>query len=69
MGNYDTLHLYTLDHLSCPAMATQYEQVISAARRTLTPERNTLRLKVFEACEYLRWWGGMEQLQGGWQRA
>jgi len=55
-GNYDTLHLYALDHLSCPAMATQCERVFSAARRTLTPERNALGLKVFEACEYLRWW-------------
>ena len=54
--NYDTLHLYALDHLSCPAMATQCERVFSAARRTLTPERNALGLKVFEACEYLRWW-------------
>src|SRR5271169_1024119 len=26
--NYDTLHLYVLDHLSCPAMATQYERVL-----------------------------------------
>jgi hypothetical protein len=55
-GNYDTLHLYALDHLSCPAMATQCERVFSAARRTLTPERNGLGLKVLEACECLRWW-------------
>ena len=55
-GNYDTLHLYALDHLSCPAMATQCERVFSAARRTLTPERNALGLKVLEACECLRWW-------------
>jgi hypothetical protein len=48
-GNYDTLHLYALDHLSCPVMATQCERVFSAAKRTLTPERN-------EACECLRWW-------------
>ena len=41
-GNYDTLHLYALDHLSCPAMATQCERVFSAAKRTLTPERNAL---------------------------
>src|SRR5271163_4065504 len=56
MGNYDTLHLYALDHLSCSAMATQCERVFSAARRTLTPERNALGLKVLEACECLRWW-------------
>jgi hAT family C-terminal dimerisation region len=56
LGNYDTLHLYALDHLSCPAMATQCERVFSAARRTLTPERNALGLKVLEACECLRWW-------------
>src|SRR5205085_3026684 len=54
-GNYDTLHLYAVDHLSCPAMATQCERVFSAARRTLTPERNALGLKVLEACECLRW--------------
>src|ERR1700726_2108764 len=45
-----------LDHLSCPAMATQCERVFSAARRTLTPERNALGMKVIEACECLRWW-------------
>ena len=56
MGNYDTLHLYALDHLSCSAMATQCERVFSAARRTLTPERNALGLKILEACECLRWW-------------
>jgi hypothetical protein len=55
-GNYDTLHLYAFDHLSCPAMATQCERVFSAARRTLTPERNALGLKTLEACECLRWW-------------
>jgi hypothetical protein len=55
-GNFDTLHLYALDHLSCPAMATQCERVFSAARRTLTPERNALGMKVIEACECLRWW-------------
>src|SRR2546423_10561583 len=54
-GNYDTLHLYAPDHLPCPAMATQCERVFSAARRTLTPERNALGLKVLEACECLRW--------------
>src|SRR5271170_7335936 len=54
--NYDTLHLYVLDHLSCPAMATQYERVLSTARRTLTPERGALGLKVLEACECPRWW-------------
>jgi len=37
-------------------MATQCERVFSAARRTLTPERNALGLKVLEACECLRWW-------------
>jgi hypothetical protein len=55
-GHFDTLHLYALDHLSCPAMATQCERVFSAARRTLTPERNALVMKVIEACECLRWW-------------
>jgi hypothetical protein len=53
MGNYDTLHLYALDHLSCLAMATQCKRVFSAARRILTPERNTLGLKVLETCECL----------------
>jgi hypothetical protein len=48
-GNYDTLHLYAPDHLSYPAMATQCERVFSAARRTLTSERNTLGLKILEA--------------------
>ena len=37
-------------------MATQCERVFSAARRTLTPERNALGLKILEACECLRWW-------------
>ena len=37
-------------------MATQCERVFSAARRTLTPKRNALGLKVLQACEYLRWW-------------
>jgi hypothetical protein len=37
-------------------MATQCKRVFSAARRTLTPERNALRLKILEACECLRWW-------------
>ena len=37
-------------------MATQCERVFSAARRTLTPEKNALGLKVLEACECLRWW-------------
>jgi hypothetical protein len=55
-GNYDTLHFYALDHLSCPAMATQCERVFSAARRTLTPERNALGPQIIEACECLRWW-------------
>jgi len=55
-GNYDMLQLYAFDHLSCPAMATQCERVFSAARRTLTPERNALGVKVLEACECLRWW-------------
>jgi hypothetical protein len=39
----------------CPAMATQYERVFSAARRTLAPERNALGPGILEACEYL-WW-------------
>jgi hypothetical protein len=55
-GNYDTLHLYALDHLSCPAMATQWERVFSAARRAIAPKRNALGLKILETCEYLRWW-------------
>ena len=54
-GNYGTLHLYALDHLSGPAMATQCELVFSAARKTLTPERNALGLKILEASEYLHW--------------
>jgi hypothetical protein len=37
-------------------MAIQCERVFSAARRTLTPERNALGLKILEACECLRWW-------------
>jgi hypothetical protein len=37
-------------------MATQCKRVFSAARRTLTPERNALGLNVLEACECLRWW-------------
>jgi hypothetical protein len=37
-------------------MPTQCERVFSAARRTLTPERNALGLKVLEAYECLRWW-------------
>jgi hypothetical protein len=48
--------IYALDHLSYPVMITQGELVFSAARRTLTPERKALRLKVLEACECLRWW-------------
>src|SRR5437868_3502425 len=27
-GNFDTLHLYALDHISCPAMATQCERAL-----------------------------------------
>jgi hAT family C-terminal dimerisation region len=54
-GNYSTLHLYALDHLSGPAMATQCERVFSAARKTLMPERNAFGLKILDACEYLRW--------------
>ena len=37
-------------------MAAQCERVFSAVRRTLTPERNALGLKILEACECLRWW-------------
>ena len=37
-------------------MATQYERVFSAVRRTLTPERNALGPKIIEAYECLRWW-------------
>ena len=55
-GTYDSLHLYALDRLSCPAMATECERVLSAAKRILTPERNALGSKVIEACECLRWW-------------
>jgi hypothetical protein len=55
-SNYDTLHLYALDHLSCPAMATQCGRVFSAARGTLTPERNAFGLKILKAYGYLRWW-------------
>src|SRR2546423_2718555 len=53
-GNYDSLHLYALDQLSCPAMATECERVFSAAKRTLPPERNALGPKIIEACECLR---------------
>jgi hypothetical protein len=52
----DTLHLYALDHLSCLAMATQCKRVFSAAKKTLTPERNALGFNILEACECLRWW-------------
>jgi hAT family C-terminal dimerisation region len=55
-GTYDSLHLYALDQLSCPAMATECERVFSAAKQTLSPERNALGPKVIEACECLRWW-------------
>jgi hypothetical protein len=37
-------------------MDTQCERAFSEARRTLTPERNALGMKVIEACECLRWW-------------
>jgi hypothetical protein len=37
-------------------MATQCERVFSAVRRTLTLERNALRLKILKAYECLRWW-------------
>jgi hAT family C-terminal dimerisation region len=49
-------YLYVLDHLSRPAMATQCERVFSAAKRTLTPERNALGLNILKAYECLRWW-------------
>ena len=52
--NDKSLHRYALDHLSCPAMATQCERVFSAAKRTLTPERNALGTQIIEACECLR---------------
>jgi hypothetical protein len=55
-GNYDSLYLYALDQLSCPAMATECERVFSAAKRTLSPDRNALGPEVIEACECLRWW-------------
>jgi hypothetical protein len=41
---------------SIPAMATECERVFSAAKRTLTSERNALGARVVEACECLRWW-------------
>src|SRR5277367_6026488 len=40
-----------LDEPSYPAMATQCERVFSAAKRTLTPERNALGATIIEACE------------------
>jgi hypothetical protein len=42
-GNYDSLYLYALDQLSCPAMATECERVFSAAKMILPPERNAFR--------------------------
>ena len=62
--NYDTLYLYALDYLSYPAMATQCERVFSAAKMTLTPERNTLGLNILEACECLWWWWKNEVATG-----
>jgi hypothetical protein len=50
-GNYDQLYLYALDHSSRSVMAPQCEQVFSVARRTLTPERNTLGLKVLKGAK------------------
>jgi hypothetical protein len=55
-GTYDSLHLYALGQLSCAAMATECERVFSAAKQTLSPERNALGPKMIEACECLRWW-------------
>jgi hypothetical protein len=54
--NFDTLPLYALDRLSCLIVTTQCGRVFSAARRTLTLERNALGMKINEACEYLWWW-------------
>jgi hypothetical protein len=37
-------------------MATECERVFSAAKQTISPERNALGPKTIEACECLRWW-------------
>jgi hypothetical protein len=58
-GNFDTLHLYALNHLSCPGMAIQCERVFSAARRTLTLERNSIVMKIIETYEYC---GGVDPI-------
>jgi hypothetical protein len=42
-------------HLSCLAMTTQCERVFSAARRTLTSERNALGVKVVTEISYHIW--------------
>ena len=38
-------------------MSTECERVFSAAKKTITPERNALSERVIEACECLKaWW-------------
>jgi hypothetical protein len=38
-------------------MPTECERVFSAAKKTITPERNALSERVIEACECLKaWW-------------
>jgi hypothetical protein len=45
-------------------MAIECGRVFSAARRTLTLERNALGLKVLEACECLRCWWRLGVISG-----
>jgi hypothetical protein len=51
---YQTLHLWALDILSIPAMATECERAFSSAEKLFTPERNALADATIGATECLK---------------
>ena len=51
-----TIASFSITASAGASIAATVERVFSAARRTLTPERNALGLKILEAYECLRWW-------------
>lgn len=54
---FPSFYQFAFDTLACPAMSTECERVFSAAKKTITPERNALSERVIEACECLKaWW-------------
>jgi hypothetical protein len=54
---FPSLHQFAFDTLACPAMSTECERVFSAAKKTVSSDRNRLSDEVIEACECLKaWW-------------